>query len=117
MSERDQDEDRAWVEQVAAVLTSMAAWQTAHPTASLAVIEAEVEVRWGALRGRMMERALRTAAHAVAAPPPPPCPLGGGVLQARGEPARTIRLRGDQPVPLRRPYQTCATCGHGLFPP
>jgi hypothetical protein len=117
MRDGERGVDRAWTEQVEAVLTGLADWQTAHPSATLAEIEAAVEVRLGDLRARMMERALLTAAQAHAAAPPAPCPLCGGVLQARGQHTRTVRLRGDRPVQIRRPYQTCAACGHGLFPP
>ena len=117
MSDGEQGRDQVWTEQVAAVLTGMADWQAAHPTASFAEIEAEVEVRVGEVRAQLMERALLTAAHTTAASPPVPCPHCGGVLQARGPHTRTIRLRGDRPVRLRRSYQSCATCGHGLFPP
>lgn len=102
---------------IEAVLTGMADWQAAHPTATLAEIEAEVEARLAEVRARMLEQALVRAAGQQAEATASACPQCGGRLQARGRPTRMVRLRGDRTVPLRRPYQTCAGCGHGLFPP
>jgi hypothetical protein len=102
---------------IEAVLTGMADWQAAHPTAPLADIEAEVEARLAVVRAQMLEQALVRAARQQAEVPAIACPQCGGALQARGQPTRTMRLRGDRTVSLRRSYQTCAACGHGLFPP
>jgi hypothetical protein len=117
MQEGERTAPGAWAGQAEAVLAGMVDWQTAHPTATLAEIEAEVEARLAEVRARLMERALIRAAEAAADAPPGPCPGCGGVLRGRGQHVRTIRLRGDRQVQARRPYQTCAACGHGLFPP
>ena len=121
------DEPRAplsvrWQVLVEEVITGMADWRTAHATATFAELEVEVEARLGELRARLLEEAalaggMARGAEAERADAHPPCPACGGLLVARGQQTRQVRVRGDRPVVLRRPYLTCTACGRGLFPP
>jgi hypothetical protein len=103
------------------VLLGMADWRAAHPQATFAAIEAELETQLARLRARYLEDlALASRAADVAAQPPgerPPCPTCGQPLQPRGQQTRTVTMRGDQAVQVRRRYATGAACGTGLFPP
>jgi YgiT-type zinc finger domain-containing protein len=103
------------------MLTGMQDWRAAHPRATFAEIEAEVEAQLGRLRARMLEEvALASRATDLtgeAAAEPPDCPQCGHALQARGQHTRTVTIRGDRAVALRRSYAVCPACGTGLFPP
>jgi YgiT-type zinc finger domain-containing protein len=107
-----------WRVVVEEVLTGMADWRAAHPTATFAELEVEVEARLGELRARMLEEAaLARGADAAETEERPPCPACGGPLVARGQQTRQVRVRGDRQVALRRPYLSCTACGRGFFPP
>lgn len=110
-----------WQALIEDVLTGMEDWRSAHPEATFAEIEAEVEARLGQVRVRMLEdAALASAARAGAVTGTTErqrCPHCDGPLVARGEPVRQMRIRGDRQVALRRTYLTCTSCGRGLFPP
>lgn len=103
------------------VLTGMQDWRTAHPRATFAEIEAEVETQLSRLRARMLEDAAlasrATDLGGAEASERWPCPECGAPLQARGQHTRTVTVRGNRTVPLRRTYGTCSACGTGLFPP
>jgi RNase P subunit RPR2 len=103
------------------VLTGMQDWRAAHPRATFAEIEAEVEAQLSRLRVRMLEdAALASRAADLRAQPPaerPACPECGRPLHPRGQHARTVTVRGDRPVHLRRSYAVCSACGTGRFPP
>src|SRR6266508_2220032 len=61
----DEPTDRlgaAWPALIEDVITGMEDWRTAHPTATFAEIEAEVETRLGQLRVRMLEDAVLASA-------------------------------------------------------
>jgi hypothetical protein len=47
----------------------------------------------------------------------PRCPACGHPLVERGQHERTLTIRGNRPVRLRRSYAVCPTCGVGRFPP
>jgi hypothetical protein len=120
MDERREEPGATWHALMEDVITGMEDWRTAHPEATFAEIEVEVELRLGQLRVRMLE----DAALASAARPGlmgmtarTGCPTCGGGLVARGQPARQVRVHGDRRVALRRTYLTCTACGCGLFPP
>lgn len=100
------------------VFLGLREWRAAHPTATLAAIEAEVDRRWAVLRGQMLaDLALASAATDVASAAPPVCPECGGRLRDEGVRERTLVTAGQAPVTLRRDYATCVDCGHRLFPP
>jgi hypothetical protein len=99
------------------VMSGMADWQAAHPHATFAEIEAAVEDRLSGLRGRLLERALRTQARTDAEDGPARCPTCGTPLVSRGEHGRTLTVPGPATVHLQRSYQSCPVCGTGLFSP
>jgi hypothetical protein len=105
-----------WEGGAQAVFLGLREWRAAHPKATLAEIEAELDRRWAALRGQMLaDLALASAATEVAAGAA--CPHCGGVLRDKGPRERTLATAGQAAVTLRRDYATCTRCGHGLFPP
>ena len=103
------------------VLVGMQDWRTAHPRATFAEIEAEVESQLSRLRVRLLEEAALASRAADLSQTPlkerPRCPDCGQHLQARGPQTRTVTVRGNRPVQLRRSYAVCPACGTGLFPP
>jgi predicted RNA-binding Zn-ribbon protein involved in translation (DUF1610 family) len=101
------------------VLAEMGAWRTAHPRATLAEIEREVDARLATARAKLLEAA------AVAGPDgdpatgatPPVCPTCGAALVVEGKRTRRLRTTHEQEVVLTRHYTRCPACGTGVFPP
>jgi hypothetical protein len=107
-----------WEGGAQAVFLGLRAWRAAHPAATLAEIEAELDRRWAALRGQLLaDLALASAAGGLAGAAPPVCPECGGALRGEGPRERTLVTAGQAAVTLRRDYATCTRCGHRLFPP
>jgi len=121
MDGADGSRSATWRTLMADVITGMEDWRTAHPTATFAEIETEVETRLSQLRARMLEdAALASAARSgvmVGTAARHACPTCGAALVARGEQPRQVRIRGDRRVALQRTYLTCTGCERGLFPP
>lgn len=88
-------------------------WRAAHPRATFAELEAILDEELRAARAAL----LAAVAPAVPVGTPPNCTHCGGAMVWRGTHERTLRTDGDHPVPLRRAYAHCPTCGSGLFPP
>jgi RNase P subunit RPR2 len=103
------------------VLDGMQTWRQTHPQASFAAIEQEVEQRLARLRAHLVEHAALTSpcveVGALAEAARPRCPDCAAPLVERGQHTRTLTVRGNQPVHLRRSYAVCPSCGTGLFPP
>jgi YgiT-type zinc finger domain-containing protein len=103
------------------VLSGMQTWRQAHPRASLAAIEHAVEHQLARLRAHLVEHAALASPSADVgardATARPRCPTCGGPLVERGQHTRTLTVRGNHPVHLRRSYAECPSCGTGLFPP
>jgi hypothetical protein len=113
--------EAAWHAETEAVLTGMKEWRLAHPTATLAEIEAAVDERLAPVRARMVERlALASRVADVAGRPVGErarCPDCGKELRPRGTKTRTVVTQGGQELRLARDYAVCPGCGAGLFPP
>jgi hypothetical protein len=108
------DDEAVWERQAARVRADLRAWRAAHPRATLAQIEQEVDRRMAAARAGLVE-ALALAGPAEASPPP--CPECGGPMAWDGERVRRLTTAHDQAVALTRRYARCPACGAGLFPP
>jgi hypothetical protein len=101
------------------VLAEMGAWRAAHPRATLAESEREVDARLAPARAALLEAA------AVAGPAgdpalrvvPPVCPACGAALVVEGKRTRRLRTTHEQEVVLPRHYTRCPACGTGGFPP
>jgi hypothetical protein len=123
----------SWSEMEATLFADLERWRQAHPRATFAEIEAAVEERLGLLRAELIaqELALRAAAEAAETAAASAagtagaegttqavrCPTCGGPTQARGTRERSLTVRGNRPVRLRRRYVVCPACGTGHFPP
>jgi hypothetical protein len=115
MPAADRSLGATWAVQIEEVVTGLRDWRSAHPHATFTEIEAAIDDRLTALRARMIEEAALAAA--VTGPVPPACVACGGPLHPRGQHTRQVRVQGDQPVQLHRPYLVCSRCDRGLFPP
>jgi hypothetical protein len=113
--------EAAWPAETEAVLTGMTEWWLAHPTATLAEIEAAVDERLAPVRARMVERmALASRAADPAGKPPGErarCPGCGAELRPRGAKTRAVVTQGGAELRLARDWAVCPSCGTGLFPP
>jgi RNase P subunit RPR2 len=102
------------------ILAEMQAWRAAHPTATLAEIEAALDERLSALRRRMLTDTVATSSQAnwSARPPAdrPLCPTCRVPLQPRGKRSRHLRSAGGE-ISIERTYGICPLCGQGVFPP
>lgn len=102
------------------ILAEMDAWRAAHPTATLAEIEAALDERLHALRRQMLTSAVAKSPQAdwSARPPDdrPTCPTCGVPLQPRGKRARQLRTAGGD-ITVERTYGVCPVCQTGVFPP
>ena len=108
------------VDVVGTVHAEFAAWRAAHPQATFAEMQAAVEAPLSRLRAPLITDTLPAPADATAAAAPPVPPRGatGAVpRERRGDHRRSLRVVGDQPVTLERPYWACTCCGEGRFPP
>ena len=111
---RTPEEEAAWDRAAAQARAGVAAWRAAHPRATLAEIEVEVDRQLAAARAQLI------AAVAQAGPVgegPPPCPECGAAMRWDGERVRRLTTTHDQTVTLTRRYARCPACGTGLFPP
>ena len=119
--EPGEDLDERWRGRLEEVPSGLRAWRAAHPRATVRAIEAALDERVDRARAQMLEEAARTSPAADLAGQPAAerarCPRCGGALQARDQQERTVTVRGDQPVRLRRSYAVCTACGAGVFPP
>lgn len=108
-----------WAAVLERIEGELAEWRTAHPTATLAEIEAAVEERLGLARAQLVEDlALASAAVQVGqGAERPVCPECGHSMERRGQQERQVTVAGNRSVRLRRGYARCPACGAGLFPP
>jgi hypothetical protein len=107
-----------WTRLTARVLAEMGEWRTAHPRATLAEIEREVDARLATARARLLETvAVAGPGGDPTATDPPRCPACGAVLVAEGERTRRVRTTHEQEIVPRRRYARCPECGTGVFPP
>lgn len=95
----------------------LSAWRDAHPRATFAEIEDAVEERLDALRGELITDLVAERAAAADGATRPACPLCERSMTRRGSVERTVTVRGNRTVPLRRAYFACPACGAGLSPP
>jgi len=113
--------DGRWRGVLEEVTSGLRAWRAAHPRATFREIEATLDDRLDRARAQLLEEAALTSPAAELAGQPAAerarCPSCGGALQARGQQERTVTVRGDQAVGLRRSYAVCTACGAGVFPP
>jgi len=109
----------AWQERlIAEAVDELSGWQREHPKATFAQIEEAVEERISDLRAGLTEDLLRSRAAARSGPNSrSACPSCGKPMESRGEHDRTVTIRGNRQVKLRRGYQVCPACNAGLFPP
>jgi YgiT-type zinc finger domain-containing protein len=93
-------------------------WQRAHPKATFAEIEDAVERRIADVRARLTEDLVRDRARADEADQDSrACPRCGKPMESRGGHERTVTIRGNRQIRMRRPYMVCPACNAGLFPP
>jgi hypothetical protein len=106
-----------WDGDVREALLGLREWRAAHPQATLAAIEAELDRRWLRLRAQLLEDLALASRAADLVAERPACPDCGARLVAEGDRVRTVVTLGDQAVTLRRAYATCTGCRGRLFPP
>lgn len=112
-----------WAGLTAAVEEELIGWRAAHPTATLAEIEAEVQAALSRLQARYLSDLVHASAAANLRQTPPAarprCATCGGAPRAQGGLQERAVLTPGQPEPLRleRSYGECEARGSGVFPP
>lgn len=111
--------EQQWQHQSQQVARAMREWRQAHPKATLAEIEAEVDEQMNQLRARMIEDVAQASPleQVAKGQMASTCPQCGGRMQARGKHQRRLQTQGGQKVTLTRQYQSCPLCGDSFFPP
>jgi hypothetical protein len=119
MQQADFDQD--WEAASKEMLTEMKAWRQAHPRATWAEMEAELDRRLRELRGEMLEDMAQASQLAdlrvLAEEERPKCPHCGRHLGPRGQEERVLKTDGDHKITLTRSYAVCPHCRTGFFPP
>ena len=110
-----------WQELSAQVFRQVHTWRDEHPQATFAAIEATVHQELERLAAQLVQEVAQASPRAVLQDLPaaarPHCAACGAELVDRGPRERTVTVRGNYPVHLRRSYAVCPSCGGGLFPP
>ena len=119
----DGEELRAgWEAMNAEVAGALADWRVAHPRATLAEIEEQVQAGLSRVQARYLSDLAHASAAAdlarASAAERPGCRRCGGALVPSGSKEREVLTpRQAAPLRLRRSHATCSACGVGLFPP
>jgi hypothetical protein len=90
-------------------------WRTAHPAATFAEIERELDERMADVRARMLGEL--AALTELRQPSSTPCPECGRAMQPAGSHQRKLKTHRHRDVAIERDYARCPTCGVGFFPP
>jgi YgiT-type zinc finger domain-containing protein len=98
-------------------LRSLADWRQTAPKATFAEIEDAVEEQVAAFRATLITDLVNARAAETVSEAPPACPGCGQRMERRGTAERTVTVRGNRTVRVRRGHAVCPTCGVGLFPP
>ena len=89
-------------------------WREAHPLATFAEIERELDERLADARAQMLgDLAVKTPARKATGAV---CPECGKAMRSDGSRTRAIRTRQGRRVRLAREYAICPGCGAGLLP-
>lgn len=92
--------------------TDLGTWRVAHPCATLAEIEQEVEARLGPVRAQLLQDAAQQSGEDLHL-----CPDCGRRMVPRGQHSRRITVAGGEAMDLSRSYLVCPHCQAGFFPP
>ena len=115
------DPEPQWQDLAAEAFAGLKRWRAEHPTATWAEIEAALDERLAALRGRMLQDAAAASAatdfRGASAERRPRCPDCGEPLLAVGQEVRRLTTAHDRPLALERTAGRCPRCGGGVFPP
>lgn len=100
-------------------MTELTAWRQAHPKATLAEIEREVDERMATLRARLIQDvALASAAADVKGQEQRiGCPHCDRPVRVEGQRRRRLKSEHMRTIDLQRDYALCPHCGVGFFPP
>lgn len=89
------------------------AWRIAHPQATLAEIEAQVDAALSAFRSRTVAELAGTTPDEG----PPRCPACNRPMQRHGVRTRHLVTRDEGQLDLPLPRYRCSACGTELSPP
>ena len=90
-------------------------WREAHPAATFAEIERELDERMADVRARMLGELAELTS--LRQPSLTACPECGGAMQPAGTHGRKLKTQRQRDVSLERDYARCPKCGVGFFPP
>lgn len=100
-------------ESLTAVQATLRQWRVAHPAATLAEIEEEVDRELSTVRSELVvEMAIEQTAAA-----PPVCPTCQRPMHRHGVRARHLLTRDEGQLTLPLPRYRCPVCGTELSPP
>lgn len=110
-----EDMKTRWLELSSAAMDELIEWRKAHPRATFAEIERELDERLASARARMLGELAEATPLAKASATL--CAECGAQVESSGRRRRSLRTRNGREVALEREYARCRACGAGLFPP
>lgn len=95
------------------IAQDLAVWRAAHPRATLAEIEAQVDAGYSAYRSQTIV----DLASAIPETGPPRCAACDLPMQRHGVRTRRLLTRDEGQLDLSLPRYRCSACGAELSPP
>jgi predicted RNA-binding Zn-ribbon protein involved in translation (DUF1610 family) len=118
---RKNDPKPEWKNLSEEALSGVKEWREAHPKATFAEIEREVDEGLTRLRARMLQDLAQESAAGdwskASDTTSPVCPNCGGQLRKRGKQSRELQSSGGRAIHLERHSASCLSCGYSFFPP
>jgi hypothetical protein len=113
------EREAVWDELHEAVVLGVMAWRKAHPKATLAEIEREVDEQLAQLRARLVQDVAQASGTADVKGQDErlACPTCGTAVRVEGKRKRRLKTTHARAVELERSYVVCPHCQVGFFPP
>jgi hypothetical protein len=110
-----EEKKQEWERMSSQAMEALIRWREAHPAATFAEIEQELDERLADVRARMLGELAEATPLAEASVTS--CAECGRPMQAAGSHPRTLTTRQQRGVRLEREWARCPACGAGFFPP
>lgn len=111
----DETTKRRWEAMSSKAMEELIRWREAHPAATFAQIEGELDERMADVRARMLGELAELTS--LRQPSLTSCPECGRAMQPAGAHRRKLKTQRTRDISIEREYARCPKCGVGFFPP